>query len=109
MNTSVNNRPSIVLCECKSSQIHAHGHCAKTNTLALQFKKRDPEDKTKQIGGTVYHYSGFSAADYEAFTKAESLGKHFGAHIKDALAEDGVTKKYPHVKIEPEQPAHDTQ
>ena len=32
-------------------------------------------------GGT-YHYHGVTAADFEKFKNAESLGKHLGQHIK---------------------------
>ena len=68
--------PKIDLCPCESSQIHSHGHCPTTNTLALQFKKKGG------VGGAVYHYPNFTAEQYTAFVKAESKGKHFGAHIK---------------------------
>lgn len=67
----------------ESSQIASAGFDAGTQTLALQFKS----------GGPVYHYSGFTQEQYDAFLKAESKGKHFGAHIKG---------KFDFQKIEPE-------
>lgn len=56
---------------CKSSQVKAHGHCAATNTLCVEFKS----------GGT-YHYQNFSAQDYEALRKAESVGKYLQSNVK---------------------------
>ena len=78
----------IPLTPCDSSQIHAHGHDAATNTLALQFK-------SKAGPGSIYHYANFTADDYAAFTGAESLGRHFGQFIKPE------TEKYPWTKLEP--------
>ena len=63
--------PVIAMSEVKSSQISHIGHCPKTNTLAVTFK-----------GGSVYHYPEFTAAEFDKFKGAESVGKHFGAHIK---------------------------
>jgi hypothetical protein len=63
--------PVIALSPVKSSSMSARGHDPETNTLAIQFK-----------GGSVYHYAGFSTAEYEAFQKAESAGKHFGKFIQ---------------------------
>lgn len=53
-----------------SSQIAAIGH--EGDTLAVKFNS----------GGT-YHYHGVTAADFEKFKNAESLGKHLGQHIKN--------------------------
>ena len=92
--------PKINLCACESSRIAAHGHDPETNTLALRFKN-------KSGTGPVYHYASFTAADYEAFIGAESLGKHFGTVIS-AKNEDG-SFRFPYTKIEEpkarEQPA----
>lgn len=57
---------------CKSSQIRAHGHCAATNTLCVEFAS----------GGT-YHYHDFPAQQYEELCKAESVGKYLHANVKD--------------------------
>jgi hypothetical protein len=69
MNT-VKKPPVIALSPVKSASMLARGHDPETNTLAIQFK-----------GGGLYHYSGFSAEDYEAFKKSESAGKHFSQLI----------------------------
>jgi hypothetical protein len=82
--------PRITLTDVESSQIHSIGHDAETNTLAIRFTrgygpKRGP--------GSLYHYQNFTRQDFEAFAGAESLGKHFGAHIKNEVV------KYPFEKI----------
>jgi len=76
-----------------SSQIHAIGHDAATNTLAIRFKNYKGEVTS------LYHYSNFTAEDFEAFRTAESIGRHFGAFIKP------FDQKYPFKRIEdaPEQ------
>lgn len=78
--------PTIALTSCDSSQIHAHGHDAATNTLALQFKGKGGP-------GSVYHYANFTEADYAAFLTAKSKGLHFGANIKSR------PDKHPHTKV----------
>lgn len=79
----------IALDSVESSQILGIGHNAETNTLAIQFKNWKGEP------ASLYHYSNFTAEDFEAFKGAESIGKHFGQFIKPE------TVKYPYVKIEP--------
>ena len=74
-----------------SSQIHAIGHDPWTNTLAIQFHRGYGRD---QSPGSIYHYANFTADDFAAFKAAESLGKHFGKHIKP------FADKYPSKKIE---------
>lgn len=86
-------KSAITLCECKSSQIHAHGFDPATGTLALQFKKKGGP-------GNVYHYANFSQEKYDAFRNAESLGRHFGQHIKD-------NADHPFTKIEPQPKTED--
>ncbi|CAJ0705980.1 KTSC domain-containing protein [Ralstonia holmesii] len=71
-----------------SSQIHAIGHDAENNILAIRFKNYKGEVTS------LYHYSNFTAEDFEAFSKAESIGRHFGAHIKP------FDQKYPFTRIE---------
>lgn len=74
MNT-VAAAPQITLQPVQSSQIAAIGHCPATETLAVQFfRKGAPAD--------VYHYANVTATEYAAFAGAESVGKHFYAHIK---------------------------
>jgi hypothetical protein len=86
--------PSITLAKVESSQIDSIGHDPATNTLAIRFK-------SKSGPGSLYHYDNFTAGDFEAFSNAESIGSHFGKHIKP------YDKKYPFRKIaEPaQQPA----
>lgn len=79
---------NIEMQQVDSSQINAIGHCPETNTLAIQFKNWKGEPTT------TYHYQNFTAADFAAFKGAESIGKHFGAHIKP------FADKYPYKKIE---------
>ncbi len=63
--------PQINFTECKSSNIAAHGHCAKTNTLAVTYKS-----------GDTYHYPNFDAKQYEALQKAESVGSFVSKNIR---------------------------
>ena len=74
--------------EVSSSQIHSIGHDAATNTLAIRFKNYKGEVTS------LYHYSNFTAEDFEAFRTAESIGRHFGAYIKP------FDQKYPYKQIE---------
>lgn len=78
----------IALTPVESSQIHSIGHDASTNTLAIRFKSYKGE------AASLYHYDNFSAADFAAFQGADSIGRHFGQHIKNA------TEKHPFRKID---------
>ncbi len=69
----------IAMQEVESSQIHSIGHDPQTNTLAIQFKSPRGEVVS------MYHYDNFTAEQFAAFKAAESIGKHFGAHIKKAV------------------------
>lgn len=69
------NANSIPLTPVKSSKLHAIGHDAASQTLAIQFF-------AKGAPGNVYHYQNFTAQEYTAFAGAESVGKHFIAHIQ---------------------------
>jgi hypothetical protein len=80
--------PTITMQKVESSQIESIGHDAATSTLAIRFKNWKGEPTS------VYHYANFTAADFAAFRDAESIGKHFGAHIKT------YDKKYPFTKID---------
>lgn len=57
--------------KCGSSQVKAHGHCAETNTLCVEY-----------ASGGKYLYEGVTAAQYDDLCKCESVGKHLHAHIK---------------------------
>jgi hypothetical protein len=83
---------TITLEAVESSQIHSIGHDANTNTLSIRFK-------SKAGAGSLYHYSNFSIADWEAFRAAESKGSHFGKFIKPEK------DKYPFVRIDESQAA----
>ena len=74
MTTATKHR-IIALIPVESSQLAAIGHCPETNTLAIQFAG-------KASPGSLYHYANFTAEQFTAFAGAESVGKHFYAHIK---------------------------
>ena len=78
--------PQIPLTAVESSQIHAIGHDASTNSLAIQFK-------SKGGPGSVCHYANFTDEQYEQFSKAASIGAHFGKFIKPE------TEKHPYVNV----------
>ena len=54
-----------------SSTISSIGHDPATQTLEVEFKS-----------GKVYRYQDVSAEKHAELLGAESIGKHFGAHIK---------------------------
>jgi hypothetical protein len=66
-------RPHITLHEVKSSQVKSVGFDHGTNTLAVQFARGT---------GAIYHYPNVTKDQYEAFINADSIGVHFGKHIK---------------------------
>ena len=55
----------------KSSAIKAVGHDAGTGIVHVEFHS----------GGT-HRFGPMSAAEFERFRNAESIGKHFHAHIR---------------------------
>lgn len=79
---------NITLTPVESSQIAAIGHHPETNTLAIQFSPR--RDGTP---GSVYHYENFTAEDFAAFKGADSIGSHFGKHIKPNATKHPYTKE----------------
>lgn len=85
----------IALQDVESSQIAAIGHDPINNVLAIRFKNWKGELKG------LYHYANVDVETFEAFKNAESLGKHFGAHIKP------FTDKFPFECIEKEPPTDD--
>lgn len=66
---------NIPLHEVKSSQIHAIGYSAETETLAVQFFNKGKP-------GAVYEYAKVSPVVYKAFDASDSKGKYFGVWIK---------------------------
>lgn len=89
METTV-SRPAITLTPCKSNQIAATGYDPATKTMALQFLRGSGAQRGP---GSIYHYANVEPQQYEALTKAESIGKHFGVHFKANAA-------HPYTKIE---------
>lgn len=88
MNTETKHHPYIAMDSVESSQIAAIGHDPATNALAIQFAPK--KDGTP---GSIYHYKNFTAEDFAKFKAAESIGSHFGKHIKNE------TEKYPFVRV----------
>lgn len=76
----------IAMQEVESSQIMAIGHNPEANTLAIRFKRWNGEQSS------LYHYANFTAQQFEDFRNAESIGKHFGANIKNAVEAHPFTK-----------------
>jgi hypothetical protein len=62
---------SIKLNPVKSSNVKATGYDPVAKTLAVQFNS-----------GGVYHYAGVEQKDFDALSKAESIGSHIGKHIR---------------------------
>ena len=77
----------IALTPVESSQIAAIGHRPETNTLAIQFAPR-----RDGMPGSVYHYENFTAEDFDAFKKSDSIGSHFGQHIKPNATKHPCTR-----------------
>ncbi|MFZ6655884.1 KTSC domain-containing protein [Undibacterium sp. TJN19] len=87
MTTETQALPDITMSPVVSSQLAAIGHCPATNRLAVQFKGKG------DTPGSVYHYSDFDAAAFEAFRLAASLGSYFKKYIKPCA------DRFPFVKI----------
>lgn len=66
-------RHPIALKPVKSSQVSHIGYDEATKTLAVQFSRGT---------GAIYHYPGVTKEHHAAFVNAESIGVHFGKHIK---------------------------
>jgi len=56
-----------------SNQVKAIGYDPETKTLAVTFTRG---------AGAIYHYPDVTPEQHAAFVGAESIGKHFGAHIQ---------------------------
>ena len=67
-------RPPIQLVPVVSNQVAAIGYDEATKTLAVQFTRG---------AAAFYHYPNVAKETHDAFMQAESIGKYFGAHIKD--------------------------
>lgn len=55
-----------------SSQLKAIGYQPDDNRLFIEFHH----------GGSTYAYEHVTQGDYEALRDAQSIGKHFAAHLK---------------------------
>lgn len=67
-----------------SSQIHSIGYDPATKTLAVIFHAIQPKGaaKTDNPSRPLYHYSGFSAQQFQEFLKAPSKYSHFYHKIR---------------------------
>ena len=68
-------------------------------TLESKLLSAAAYDHSKQIlylrfrnTGDVYRYIEFSAADYQAFLRAESKGRFFRSHIRDHFRYERMAK-----------------
>ncbi len=78
----------------KSSLVAAIAYDAEKQICEVEF-----HGKKEGEPGRVYRYMNFTAEAWEAWSKAESIGKHFLSQIKGKKNEDG-TLAYPCVRIE---------
>jgi hypothetical protein len=78
--------------QVESSQIAEVGYDADTQVLGIRFK---PTKKQAEVGiaFTEYHYACITGPEYRALIEAESIGKHFGEHVKP------FTDKYPFIRV----------
>lgn len=84
--TTNQKHPEIIMHGVQSSQIKEIGFDQATNTLAVRFN-------AKNGPGSLYHYSGVDAETFEKFKSAESIGAHFGKHIKGAFGFQKINEK----------------
>ncbi|RQZ08932.1 KTSC domain-containing protein [Burkholderia stagnalis] len=87
MNTET-TAPHIPVQEVESSQIHAIGHDAATNKLAIRFRNKAGEPSS------LYYYENVDAETFEAFRSAESVGSFFYKTIKP------FPDRFPYQRIE---------
>ncbi|MGA4275619.1 KTSC domain-containing protein [Ralstonia nicotianae] len=79
---------TITMQPVESSQIHSIGHDPESNKLAIRFKTKDGRPTS------LYHYDHVTAADFEAFRTADSIGSFFKRNIKP------FADKHPYERIE---------
>lgn len=65
----------ITMKDVTSSQIAQIGYDPSQQLMAVRFKRGGGV-------GSLYHYKNVTPDDFKAFETAESLGIHFGTHIK---------------------------
>ena len=71
-----------------SSQILSVGYDPESQTLEIEFKRKG------EAPGGVYQYFDVEPEQHKTFMEAESLGKHFGTHIRG---------KFKFIKVEEKQ------
>lgn len=86
-------RPPIVLVPVTSNQVKAIGYDEATQTLAVAFTRG---------AGAIYHYPNVNAEMHSEFMQAESVGKFFGAHIKDLPFEKFAAEPEPEAEDGPQ-------
>lgn len=70
---------SIAMKPVTSTQLAAVGYDPESKTMAVQFH---PSKSRGEAEGPVYHYTGVEQDDHDKLVGAESVGKHFAAHVK---------------------------
>ncbi|WP_186257376.1 KTSC domain-containing protein [Burkholderia gladioli] len=73
----------------ESSQVHSIGYDAESETLAVRFKDRRTGAPT-----SLYHYSKFTQANFDALRTADSIGSHLHQHVKPH------PRRFPYVCVE---------
>lgn len=74
--TSAPEKFGIVMHPCKSSNLDSYGYNAAKQTLALEFKSKTSDGKTR-----FYHYKAVPEAVYDGLIEAASPGGYAAAHI----------------------------
>lgn len=74
MNTAEKTPLDIELSPVESSNIAAIGYHAPTRRMAVKFKS-----------GGIHIYADVKPDDHAAFAGAESIGKHFHAHVRNVF------------------------
>jgi hypothetical protein len=69
----------IKLTKVESAAVHSVGHHPATQTLRIKFQS-----------GHIGDYAGVSAEKHAALLAADSIGKHFHEHIRNAHAHTRV-------------------
>lgn len=74
--------PAIAMIPVESSQFAKYGYDPATQTLAIEFHPRKPDQPP-----AVYHYGNFTPEAWALFEAAESKGTHFNRAIKCKVLE----------------------
>ncbi len=57
---------------------------------AVAYRREERRLYLKFHGGRVWRYFDFPAHEYDEFLASESLGRHFGKHIRGKFREEDV-------------------